>query len=174
MKGKIFTIKLILFTLLLLFLDLYSKALAERLLENRGVIPVFGDFFVLYFVRNRGAFLSLGNALGQAGWFILFILLPLLLLVVYTVYIYKNRLFSGSHLFATLLVLSGGLGNLVDRVLFGSVRDFMNIGLGRVLRSGVFNLADLYIVIFVIILFFSLFSKKDGSAEAEKKIIKEN
>jgi len=172
-KGKIFSIKLILLTLLLLFLDLFSKDLAERLLANKGVIPVLGDFFVLYFVRNRGAFLSLGNTLGQIGWFILFIFLPLLLLVVYTVYIYKNRLFSGSHLSATLLVLSGGLGNLVDRILFGSVRDFMNIGLGRIIRSGVFNLADLYIVIFVIILLFSLFSKKDGSAKVGEKTLKE-
>ena len=39
------------------------------------------------------------------------------------------------------LIFAGGLGNLLDRVLFGFVRDFMIVGVGG-LRTGVFNMAD--------------------------------
>lgn len=52
------------------------------------------------------------------------------------------------------LVLSGGLGNLVDRIINdGRVIDFMNIGIGS-LRTGIFNVADVYITVGVVVLVF--------------------
>lgn len=52
------------------------------------------------------------------------------------------------------LVLSGGLGNLVDRIINdGRVIDFMNIGIGS-LRAGIFNVADVYITVGVVVLVF--------------------
>lgn len=50
------------------------------------------------------------------------------------------------------LVLSGGIGNLLDRVLHdGRVIDFMNVGIGS-LRTGIFNMADVCITIGVSLL----------------------
>ena len=55
---------------------------------------------------------------------------------------------------ARSLVLSGGLGNLVDRIINdGRVIDFMNIGIGS-LRAGIFNVADVYITVGVVVLVF--------------------
>jgi len=55
---------------------------------------------------------------------------------------------------ARSLVLSGGLGNLVDRIINdGRVIDFMNIGIGS-LRTGIFNVADVYITVGVVVLVF--------------------
>lgn len=52
------------------------------------------------------------------------------------------------------LVLSGGLGNLVDRIINdGRMIDFMNIGIGS-LRTGIFNVADVYITVGVVVLVF--------------------
>ena len=52
------------------------------------------------------------------------------------------------------LVLSGGLGNLVDRIINdGRVIDFMNIGIGS-LRTGIFNVADVCITVGVVVLIF--------------------
>lgn len=52
------------------------------------------------------------------------------------------------------LVLGGGLGNLVDRIMNdGRVIDFMDIGIGS-LRTGIFNVADVCITIGVLLLFF--------------------
>lgn len=55
---------------------------------------------------------------------------------------------------ARSLVLSGGLGNLVDRIINdGRVIDFMNIGIGS-LRTGIFNVADVCITVGVVVLIF--------------------
>ena len=52
------------------------------------------------------------------------------------------------------VVLSGGLGNLVDRIINdGRVIDFMNIGIGS-LRTGIFNVADVCITVGVVVLVF--------------------
>lgn len=52
------------------------------------------------------------------------------------------------------LVLSGGLGNLVDLIINdGRVIDFMNIGIGS-LRTGIFNVADVCITVGVVVLVF--------------------
>jgi signal peptidase II len=53
---------------------------------------------------------------------------------------------------ACSFIAGGGLGNLIDRLAFdGRVRDFLNLGIGG-LRTGVFNAADLSIVIGCLIL----------------------
>lgn len=52
------------------------------------------------------------------------------------------------------LVLSGGLGNLLGRIMNGGrVIDFMNLGIGS-LRTGIFNVADVYITVGVVVLVF--------------------
>lgn len=49
------------------------------------------------------------------------------------------------HAVAWSLVLSGGVGNPVDRIVYdGRVVDFMNLGIGS-LHTGIFNVADVYI-----------------------------
>jgi len=52
------------------------------------------------------------------------------------------------------LLWAGGVSNLVDRVLHGSVVDFMNIGVGW-LRTGIFNVADMAITIGVLLILLS-------------------
>jgi signal peptidase II len=50
-----------------------------------------------------------------------------------------------------VLIAAGGIGNLVDRIAYGEVRDFLNFGIGR-LRTGIMNLADLYILAALILI----------------------
>lgn len=57
----------------------------------------------------------------------------------------------GWLLIGTGLVLAGGASNWVDRVVRGSVVDFINVGLGPV-RTGIFNVADIAIILGVAIL----------------------
>lgn len=46
---------------------------------------------------------------------------------------------------ALSLAVGGGIGNLIDRIAFGSVTDFLNFGIGQV-RTGIFNVADMAIM----------------------------
>lgn len=149
--------------------DRLSKDIAKDHLRGKETISYFHDTFKLEYVENTGAFLSLGSELsdGVSRW--VFIILPLVVLGILGVYIIRNRgKMSMVMYFALILVLVGGLGNLTDRIFFNRhVTDFLNVGIGN-LRTGIFNLADLYVTTGVIMLL--LFSKKsDGGGWFQKK-----
>ena len=59
------------------------------------------------------------------------------------------------------LLIAGGLGNLIDRLVYGYVTDFLNVGIGS-LRTGIFNVADMAIMLGVGLLFFA------GDGEGKK------
>ena len=61
---------------------------------------------------------------------------------------------SGPALVGLALYFAGGASNLVDRVMHGSVIDFMNVGVGP-LRTGIFNVADMAILLGVAIFVFT-------------------
>ena len=69
------------------------------------------------------------------------------------------------QLLGLLLVASGGLGNLLDRLLNkGAAIDFLNIGIGSI-RTGIFNVADVLIIGGAIL--FMLFSLRDRTKATE-------
>jgi signal peptidase II len=61
---------------------------------------------------------------------------------------------SGPALVGLALYFAGGASNLVDRVMRGSVIDFLNVGVGP-LRTGIFNVADMAILLGVGIFLFT-------------------
>ncbi len=83
----------------------------------------------------------------------LFQVFPSVCLLVLAVVLFVQPM-SLDTVVAWSLVLSGGLGNLVDRIINdGRVIDFMNIGIGS-LRTGIFNVADVCITVGVVVLVF--------------------
>jgi signal peptidase II len=58
------------------------------------------------------------------------------------------------------LLAAGGASNWADRVVHGRVIDFMNVGIGP-LRTGIFNVADVAIMLGVALLLFGQFVRKD-------------
>ena len=66
---------------------------------------------------------------------------------------------------SSTLIISGGLGNLIDRMVNqGAVIDFMNIGLGSI-RTGVFNGADLAIMVGLLLLLAALYDKEKSAKD---------
>lgn len=104
-----------------------------------------GDTCRLEYAENEGAFLGLGanwplpvrTALFGVGNGVL-----LLVMAVLTMRLH----WPGPALFGLALFVSGGLSNLLDRVVHGKVIDFMNVGIGPV-RTGIFNVADVAILL---------------------------
>jgi signal peptidase II len=147
---------------LLVALDQGTKALAAAFLPPRGRVSLIGDLAILVFTRNRGAFLSLGSGLPPPLRAVFLVVLPLAALGFFA-WAFLFRGLSprgrqpgrggrprGRERAALVLIVAGGLGNLVDRILYGEVRDFLNFGIGR-LRTGIMNLADLYILAALVI-----------------------
>lgn len=126
--------------------DLVTKTLFERAFFGQPTLHLLGDTVRVGFVLNTGVFLSLGHALGPTTRFWLFVVGVGGVLTLLLGLTLKDARFRTPEVAAVAAIIGGGVGNLVDRVQLGAVRDFLNVGIGPV-RTGIFNLADLAITI---------------------------
>jgi signal peptidase II len=120
--------------------DQVTKQLATQTLSGEPTRSYFLDVVRLTYAENTGAFLSLGGDLPGSVRYPVFVLagLMLLLLVVYAV----RARWTGWRLLGLTLFVSGGLSNFADRLAYGRVVDFLNVGIGPI-RTGIFNIADI-------------------------------
>lgn len=136
--------------------DQVSKVMAYNLLALSGPRTYLNDMFRLVYVENSGAFLSLGA--HWPGFFQLLLLkiLPVFFLLILAWFLFRATQTRSRGVLAFTLILSGGIGNIWDRIMNdGRVIDFMNIGIGA-LRTGIFNFADVFITIgFFLLLYLS-------------------
>lgn len=142
-------------TLFCIISDHFTKLSAKNLLEPDSVISLFKDTIRLQLANNKGAFLSLGSSFPDEWrfWiFTVFVFIALLALFIY--YLFSKSLSFLSTL-GLSLIFSGGLSNLIDRILHdGIVVDFLNIGIG-IIRTGIINMADITITLGVLLIAFS-------------------
>ncbi|HEY3309223.1 MAG TPA: signal peptidase II [Desulfuromonadaceae bacterium] len=125
--------------------DQVTKNIARQGLANSEPIAFLNDIFRLQYAENPGAFLSLGAGSSENIRFWVFTLIVGVFLAGMLVYLLVSPNNSKAKMISLSLVIGGGVGNLIDRVLNeGRVIDFMNIGIGS-LRTGVFNVADIAI-----------------------------
>ena len=130
-------------------------------LEEKITIPVL-PFFSLTWVENRGVSMGMLTADTEVGRWLLVGLTAVIATVV-ALWIRRERLWPESV--ALGLILGGALGNIVDRVRFGYVVDFVHLHWGP-WSFYVFNIADAAITIGVIILLFrALIGRSDGNSE---------
>jgi signal peptidase II len=130
--------------------DRVTKYVAVRTLAGTPGRSFLADTVRIAYVENSGGFLGMGASLPtgiRTGLFTVGTGLLLISLVYVTI---RNR-YSGCTLLALTFFIAGGASNWVDRVVRGSVVDFMNLGLGP-LRTGVFNVADVAVTLGVVIL----------------------
>jgi len=137
------------FTLLLAVIatigcDRVTKHIALETLSGGGVHTYLADTIRLEYTENTGGFLGLGASLPDFWRTTLFTLATAALLLMMGAVAIRSR-WSGGPLFGVCLVLAGGASNWIDRVVRGSVIDFMNVGVGP-LRTGIFNVADVAIL----------------------------
>ncbi|GAA4938766.1 signal peptidase II [Algibacter agarivorans] len=123
-------------------------------------IPLIGDAFVMMNIENTGAFLGMGSDLNPTLRIILLLILPILVLGFVLRHILKDKTIDNWSLFAFASVIGGGIANVYDRIVYGSVTDFLFIDLGGVFKTGIFNLADMSVTTGMIILVIASFSKK--------------
>jgi signal peptidase II len=97
---------------------------------------------------------------------VLFELTVGILLAGLTAYALLAKRLAAAEVVATALIVGGGAGNLIDRLYLGYVRDFANLGLGR-LRTGVFNVADLAIMAGFAVLIVYLVRTRSTGAPSE-------
>ena len=156
--------------ILTIAVDQISKVLVRNTIVGRTDtnpgerISVIGDAFIMMNVENTGAFLGMGSDLKPTLRIILLLNLPIIVLGFVLRHILKDKSLDNWSLFAFASIIGGGIANVYDRVVYGSVTDFFFIDLGGVFRTGIFNLADMSVTAGMIILVFMSFKKKKTEA----------
>lgn len=125
--------------------DQLTKLVARAMLVAGDAHVYLGGIFHVQLVENHGAFLSLGSNLPESLRQAIFLVGVSLLLAGLVAWIFLSKKADGQTRLVMSWIAAGGIGNLVDRALFeGGVTDFLNLGIGS-LRTGIFNVADMYI-----------------------------
>lgn len=119
--------------------DQLLKIWAISSLEPIGSITVIENIFSLTYVENRGA--AWGMMAG-AKWYL--IIMPIVIIVAAIAYLVIKKLSDPLLLWSVMLIVSGGLGNLIDRTFRGFVVDYLH---ATFIDFPVFNLADCCITI---------------------------
>jgi len=144
-------------------LDQISKIWIRANVVAGSQSEIIGDYFTLHNVENKGAFLGMGSELNDTLRIILLLILPIIVLAFVLRYIIKDKTLDHLSLLAFSSIIGGGIANVFDRIVFGSVTDFWHIDLGGVFRTGIFNIADLFVTTGMIILVIASFRKKKTS-----------
>jgi signal peptidase II len=127
--------------------DQVTKRVAERHLTALGTQSFLDDTFRLEYAENPGAFLSLGSEWPEVFRVWLLPVATAAILAGFAAFLFLRPRMAHLEFLGLSLILGGGLGNLLDRVLrAGRVVDFLNVGIGPV-RTGIFNLADAVITL---------------------------
>lgn len=136
--------------------DQISKNVARENLDYYETINVLGKHLILTKIENTGAFLSAGDSLGGTVKFIFLSLLPLFALCYGVYYVMTRHNLHRLLVLGICFVIGGGLGNLYDRLLYGSVTDFLHVDF-LFFKTGIFNLADVSIMIGMIMIITNLY-----------------
>ncbi len=154
-------IKEILIVVIVLIIDLLTKTIIQTNINLHREIYIIKDFFYITYTKNIGAGWSI-----LEGQQLLLSLVAVIAIIGMLVWMVKNKNESMYLRLPVSLMIAGALGNLIDRLYFGYVRDFIGFIIFGY-HFPIFNVADMALTIGVGILFVvTLFEKEvnDGKS----------
>lgn len=139
--------------------DQVSKNLVREHVDYQEIIPLVGSYFTLTNVENSGAFLSIGSDFHPLLKMIILSILPLLFLLYGIYFLLVQKQINTFFALGISFTVGGGIGNIYDRFLYGSVTDFLHIDYSFI-KTGIFNMADISIMIGIGLIFINTYLKK--------------
>ena len=139
---------------ILVILDQLSKLWIVNHIALDSVQKFLPGIFSLTYLRNYGAAFSI---LQNQQW--LFAVITFVVVGAACYYFVKNINGNFWLLFGLTLIISGGLGNFIDRVRLGYVVDMVHLDF---MNFAVFNMADSYLTVGVVILFIALWKEEEN------------
>ncbi|MEE9543839.1 MAG: signal peptidase II [Thermodesulfobacteriota bacterium] len=139
-------------------LDQVTKTVLLRYLYQNQVVEAIPGLFNIVYFKNTGA--AFGIFSGGGAMSKLFLLAVTLGALVVLGFLLKESKGAGAT-FALSLIVGGAIGNLIDRLLFGYVVDFLDFHLGT-LHWPAFNVADSAITVGVGLTIYFMYFKKQG------------
>ncbi|MDR2918375.1 MAG: signal peptidase II [Tannerella sp.] len=140
--------------------DQISKNIVRQKIEYNTQINVISNYLILTKVENTGAFLGLGDTIPRPLYKLLMIAFPLIVIGYALFYLIKKDTLSILFITGVSFMIGGGLGNIYDRILHGSVTDFLYFDF-VLFHTGVVNMADISVTAgFCILLYDLYFNRK--------------
>ncbi|MBU2940006.1 signal peptidase II [Lacinutrix sp. C3R15] len=158
MKRSLFITFLIIFNIVI---DQLSKIWTRENVTRGSKSEIIGDYFTLHNVENSGAFLGMGSDLSPTMRAIFLLIIPISVMAYVLFLIFKNKNLDTFSLIGFCCILGGGIANIYDRFIYGSVTDMFHIDLGGVFRTGIFNVADMSVMLGLGLLIIGNFKKKE-------------
>lgn len=145
-KKKLFIIIDFIMILILIGIDQFTKHLAVIHLKDKPAYPIIDGVFELNYLENRGA--AFGMLQNQKGFFILISCIVLIAICYILFKMPEDKKYNILHVLL-VLIASGAIGNMIDRIRLEYVVDFFYFVL---INFPIFNMADIYVSVACVLL----------------------
>lgn len=148
----------ILLALLLIIVDQTTKYFAVTDLMNQKPKVIWDGVFELHYLENRGA--AFGMLQDQKVFFVLIAVIILAVIVYVLIKVPYQKMYTKLHI-TLVFIASGAVGNLIDRLRYDYVVDFLYFSL---IDFPIFNVADIYVTVssvFLVILLLFVYKETD-------------
>ena len=162
----------IVITAVLTQLDQITKYVAESNLYMKNDIDIIKNVLTLTYLRNNGS--AFGMFSGKINAFLVLTVIIVAVITYIVIRMPVTKRYLPMYIVCTMLV-SGAIGNFIDRVRFGYVRDFIYF---KLINFPVFNVADCYVTIsvaiFIVLILFVYKENEFDFLSFKKKADKDN
>ena len=151
------TLLILVLVILNIGLDQFSKFQVRERVVPGSRTEIIGKQLQLMNVENSGAFLSMGSDSNPTVKLIFLLIVPIIVLGIVLYYVITDKTLDKKSIIGFSCIAGGGIANVYDRLLYGSVTDFLYMDFGGVFKTGVFNIADMSVTSGMILLLISSF-----------------
>ena len=141
---------IIFISLVVIVIDIVAKLLVSNNLILNNSITIIPNFFYLTYTHNYGGAWSIFD---NSTLFITIVSFLIIIGIIY--YLFKNKVTKKIEIVGYSLLLGGAIGNLIDRIVYGYVIDFLDFYIFKY-DFPIFNVADIGIVVGIILLLVSM------------------
>ena len=122
-----------------IILDQLTKLLSVKFLKIVDTVPLIKNVLHLTYVENRGAAFGM---FADRRW--VFMVTSVIMIIGLSAFLYLGHAETKLYEISIAMIISGGLGNMIDRVALGYVVDFIDF---RLINFAVFNGADSFVCV---------------------------
>ena len=127
--------------IIFLIIDIISKLIVSRVCTLNNSVSVINNFFSITYTHNYGGAWSLFS-----GSTILITVISIIVIIGIIIYLSKKKINNKIESLGYAFLLGGAIGNLIDRIIYGYVIDFLDFNIFGY-NFPIFNIADMGIVI---------------------------
>ncbi|MEZ4934499.1 MAG: signal peptidase II [Saprospiraceae bacterium] len=143
--------------------DQVSKSIVRENIDHQEWIELYQDNLILTNVENPGAFFGWLSDLEPTLKGIFLSLLPSLAILAILFTVLTKIHLPKSTVVGLSFIIGGGIGNIYDRIVHGSVTDFLHIDIG-LFKTGIFNMADVSIMVGMAIVLLSIWQARSNES----------